>query len=86
MLVLSRKVGQSLVIQEDIVLKVVSIDGENVKLGIEAPKHISIYRDEIYESIKSENKGAVLNQKEIDLQELATLLMQSKHAAEDQDA
>lgn len=86
MLVLTRKVGQSIVIHDDIVIKVVSMDGDTVKLGIEAPKHISIYRDEIYETIRSENKGAVLQQSEIDLHELATLLEQKKQREDGQDA
>ena len=47
MLVLSRKLDESIVIGDDIVIKVVSIDNGVVKLGIEAPKDISIIRDEL---------------------------------------
>lgn len=86
MLVLSRKVGQSIVLQDDIRIKIVSVDGDNVKLGIEAPKHVRIYRDEIYESIRSENKGAALQNEEIDLLELVNLLGQNKKNEEEKDA
>ncbi|MED1791108.1 carbon storage regulator CsrA [Brevibacillus nitrificans] len=86
MLVLSRKVGQSIVIRDDIVLKVVSVDGDTVKIGIEAPKNISIYREEIYDAIKNENKGAVLQEQVLDLRELTALLEKKNDSQGNQDA
>ncbi|MCP3031427.1 carbon storage regulator CsrA [Halobacillus sp. A1] len=58
MLVLNRKSGESVRIGDDIEVKVVSIEGGQVKLGIEAPKHIEIHRQEIYVAIQEENAEA----------------------------
>lgn len=55
MLVLSRKRDQSLMIGEDIEIKIVEISGNMVKIGIEAPKDVQIYRKEVFDAIKSEN-------------------------------
>ena len=59
MLVLSRKTKQSIVIGDDIEITIVSIEGEQVKLGINAPKHVEIHRKEIYLAIQEANKEAV---------------------------
>ncbi|PAE09059.1 carbon storage regulator [Terribacillus saccharophilus] len=59
MLVLTRKVGESVKIGDDIELKVLSIDGEQIKLGIDAPREIAIHRKEVYLSIEEENSAAV---------------------------
>ncbi len=48
MLVLSRKKDESIMIGEDIVILVAEIRGDKVRLGIEAPRHVSIYREEVY--------------------------------------
>jgi carbon storage regulator len=58
MLALTRKAGEKIVIGDDVVVTVVDIRGDNVKLAIEAPKKIKIYRGEIYDAIASENKQA----------------------------
>lgn len=55
MLVLTRKLNESLMIGDDIEIKIVEISGKTVKLGVEAPKDIQIFRKEIYEEIKQEN-------------------------------
>ncbi|MFU0782863.1 MAG: carbon storage regulator CsrA [Thermoanaerobacterium thermosaccharolyticum] len=59
MLILTRKIGQSLIIGDDIEVKVVGIDGENIKIGISAPKDVSVMRKELLE-VKDENKKAAL--------------------------
>jgi len=56
MLVLTRKLGETIVIGDDIVIKVVDIHGKQIRLGIEAPTEISIFRGEIYDRIQEENK------------------------------
>ncbi len=58
MLVLARKLDESIVIGEDIVIKVISIDKGVVKLGIEAPRSISIMRSELLEDVKDSNIAA----------------------------
>lgn len=58
MLVLARKPNQSIMIGDDIEIRVVDIKGDQVKIGITAPKSISVHRKEIYEEIKAENIGA----------------------------
>ncbi|MFV9510523.1 carbon storage regulator CsrA [Tepidibacillus sp. LV47] len=58
MLVLTRKKGESIMLGHDIEITVVDIDGDQIKLGINAPKHIEIHRKEIYLMIQEENKKA----------------------------
>ncbi|QLI76709.1 carbon storage regulator CsrA [Bacillus pumilus] len=58
MLVLSRKLNQSIQIGDDIEVKIISIEGDQVKIGIEAPTHIDIHRKEVYLSIQEENSRA----------------------------
>ena len=67
MLVLSRKIGQQIMIGQDITIKIVDVQGENVRIAIEAPKEIKIYRDEIYKAIVEENKQAINNVAAVDL-------------------
>lgn len=59
MLILSRKVEESIVIGEDIVVKVVSVDRGNVKLGFEAPLNTLILRAELKEAVAKENQKAL---------------------------
>lgn len=58
MLVLSRKQDEKIIIGDSITLMVVSIQGDKVRLGIEAPKHVSIHREEIYNAIQQERDGS----------------------------
>ena len=58
MLVLSRKRGQSVIIGNEIVVKVVEVNRDIIKLGIEAPREISVHREEVYEMIRKENRKA----------------------------
>ncbi len=58
MLVLSRKKDQSLMIGNDIELTIIDIQGDQVKIGLKAPKNVSIYRKELYLEIQEENKKA----------------------------
>ena len=67
MLVISRKIGQQIMIGQDITIKIVDVQGENVRIAIEAPKEIKIYRGEIYKAIVEENKQAINNVAAVDL-------------------
>ena len=57
MLVLTRKLGETIVIGDDIVIKVVDIHDKQIRLGIDAPTEISIFRGEIYERIQEEKRS-----------------------------
>lgn len=52
MLILTRKVGESILIGNDISITILSVRGNQVKLGVEAPKEVSVHREEIYQQIK----------------------------------
>jgi len=54
MLILTRKVGERLVIDDETVITVLGARGNQIRIGIEAPKHVSIHREEIYNRIKKE--------------------------------
>ncbi|MFC9778626.1 carbon storage regulator CsrA [Paenibacillus chitinolyticus] len=59
MLILSRLKGEKIIIGQDIVLTVLDVAGDQVRIGIEAPKDIPIHREEIYKAIQTENQAAV---------------------------
>ena len=53
-LILTRRVGESVKINEDITVTVLGIKGNQVRIGVDAPRHVSVHRDEIYQRIKKE--------------------------------
>lgn len=59
MLALSRKVNESIVIGNNIEVTILEVKGEQVKIGIKAPKSVPVYREEVYTQIKEANKEAV---------------------------
>ena len=58
MLVHTRKIGESIKINEDVKITVIEVKGKNIRLGIEAPKETKIYREEVFLRIKEENQAA----------------------------
>ncbi|MCK5075060.1 MAG: carbon storage regulator CsrA [Calditrichia bacterium] len=58
MLVLTRRLGESVIISDSIKITIVDIEGRQVKVGIQAPKDIAIFRQEVYDRIKQENISA----------------------------
>lgn len=58
MLVLTRKLNESIQIGEDIEIKVLGIEGDQIKIGIDAPKSVDIHRKEIYLDIQEQNNAA----------------------------
>ena len=65
MLILTRKLGESIRISDTICLTVVDFDGKSVKIGIEAPREISIHREEVYLRLLAENQAAAEGDKDL---------------------
>ncbi len=61
MLVLSRKKNESIIINDDITITVVEVRGDKVRLGIEAPKTVTVHRQEVYDAIQNQEKRADSN-------------------------
>lgn len=77
MLVLTRKLKEAIQIGDDIEITVLAIQGDQVKLGIHAPKHIDIHRKEVYLAIQTENSAAS-HASVSSLKQLTEQLMQRK--------
>ncbi|MBY0449603.1 MAG: carbon storage regulator CsrA [Cyanobacteria bacterium] len=78
MLVLTRKSGQKVIINGNIEVIILECRGDNVKIGIAAPKEITIYREEIFEEIKRANQQALSPNQAPDLDAAAKLIGQHK--------
>ncbi|GIO42018.1 carbon storage regulator CsrA [Paenibacillus apis] len=59
MLVLSRRKGESIVIQDNIEITILGIEGDNVRIGIKAPRQVEVFRKEIYLSIQELNRQSI---------------------------
>ena len=53
-LILTRRIGESVIINEDITVTVLGIKGNQIRVGIDAPRHVSVHREEIYQRMKTE--------------------------------
>jgi carbon storage regulator len=58
MLILARRIGESIMVGDQVEISVVDIKGDQVKLGIKAPSQIKVYRSEVYAAIQDENRAA----------------------------
>ena len=58
MLILTRKPEEKIIIGDNIVVSVIEIRGDQVRLGVDAPKTVKVYRQEVYDAIRAENKAA----------------------------
>ena len=62
MLVLTRKPRQQIMIGDDIIVNVVDVQGDNVRIAIDAPREVKIYRGEIYYAIQEENREGAMGE------------------------
>jgi len=76
-LVLSRKCDQSLLLGEDITITVLSIDGERVKLGIEAPRSVTVLRTEVHDQLQVANADAARHLEPSSVHNIGTALRRS---------
>ena len=65
MLILSRKVNEKILIGDDVVITIIDTRGDQIKIGIEAPKSVKILRHEVFEAIQRENKAAALSEESL---------------------
>ena len=77
MLILTRKLGESITIGDDIKITILGVRGRQVRLGIIAPQKVTIHREEIYFKIQTENKRAVENTVE-EVSKIATMLKENQ--------
>ena len=82
MLVLTRKVGEKILVGDDVVVSVVEVGRGSVRLGVEAPRAVSILRFEVYERIQEENLNASRSAGSTDIRQAATFWRQKEKTAE----
>jgi carbon storage regulator len=58
MLILTRRVGESIIVGDDVTITVLGVKGNQIRLGVNAPKDLSVHREEIYQRIRREQRGA----------------------------
>lgn len=79
MLVLTRKSEQKIIIGKDIIITVLKVQGDQVSIGIEAPKSVQILREEIFLEIQRENTAGMINKEAVDMKSIAqSLKLKSK--------
>jgi carbon storage regulator len=61
MLILSRKTNEKIMIGDDISVSIIEIRGDQVRIGVDAPKTVKVFRQEVFDAIKAENKAAALS-------------------------
>lgn len=78
MLVLSRKAGQSILIGHNIEVKIIEVQGEQVRIGINAPRDVNILRKELMDEVRRVNREAVVDNSRVSLEELGRVLKEKE--------
>lgn len=58
MLIITRRPGEKIMVGDDVVVEVIEVNGSSVRIGIAAPKSIPVYREEIWDAVRAENRAA----------------------------
>ena len=58
MLILSRKINEKIMIGDEITVSIIEVRGDQVRIGIDAPKNVKVFRQEVFDAIRAENKAA----------------------------
>ena len=58
MLILSRKINEKVMIGDDITISIIEVRGDQVRIGIDAPKNVKVFRQEVFDAIRAENRAA----------------------------
>ncbi len=77
MLILTRKIGEGIILGDDIRISIMEIRGKQIRIGIEAPQNVVVLREEIYQRIQEENLRAA-GVRDVDLKEIAKIWKQKK--------
>lgn len=80
MLILTRRIGESLTIGEDIKITLLGIKGNQVRIGIDAPRDVEVHREEIYDKIKRETRKANLKTSDAVLAQASRILSGSQES------
>ena len=64
MLILSRKIDEKIKIGDEITITLIDVHGDQVKIGVEAPKNVKVFRQEVFDAIQNENNAAVVEENE----------------------
>jgi carbon storage regulator len=63
-LIITRRPGEKIMLGDDVVIEVIEVSGSSVRVGIQAPKSVAVYREEIWRSVKQENAAAAATEPE----------------------
>jgi len=72
MLILSRKIGEKIMIGDDISVSIIEVRGDQVRIGVDAPKTVKVFRQEVFDAILAENKAAAQSAAVLPILELET--------------
>lgn len=78
MLVLSRKAGQSILIGHNVEVKIIEVQGDQVRIGISAPRDVNILRKELMDEVRRVNREAVVDNSRVSLEELNRVLKEKE--------